>query len=1656
MNLNRIAYTILFLICYIFSLSAQDTLFFEDFDSSPGEAPPGWTTELETSDSKWRFINGGGTKDFGIPGSGIPPSAYSGTVNALYFYESLGGEDVILVSPPVDLEFALKPELRFMHVQAEGNLGFGAAHDELRIYYKTHFDSTWKEIRKIAEFTDEVHDWTEQIVLLPEEAFVSECYFAFKAKTNFGWGVGIDDVKVIETEISPRTMEELSVSQENTAMLPSGSRNNPLLRIDVSVKGNTGTISLDSFVVSSLNTSDADIPADGIKLFYNYQNLNFFAAILLDSASFDSGEAHFASLNLNLPSGRTSLWIAYDISGDAVHNNHADLMIKAESVKIGGNSYPESDVSPPGDRIIKEAVFYDDFSSDKSWVLTGDFERARPLGLGRQFLGDPDPIYAAGDTMVLGNDLSGLGDNLGAYEPNISRYDNLATSPVIDLFYYNDVNINLLRWLNVANNDTASIEMSTDGGNNWDEVWSNDNNILTDGEWNDFTLSIPEMHRQAQVQIRFNLGPTTPNDHLSGWNIENFALTGNYVEYDVSPLALLSPGMGCGHSAAETVGIRVENLGPGATPDAIPVRYSFDGGSTFTEDVLNEIIAFEGYSDFNFSETIDLSTPGIYNVVIETTLDVDEEVGNNRLDTVLYVDPTYPLPYYQDFEDGTDFWRTTGDVTTFEHGEPMGSVIHTAPSGSNAWVTNLDGIYSNDEDNYLLGPCFDFRGIDYPVFECKLFLHTEEDKDGANLEYSLDNGQNWTRLGNLGDGALFDWNWYNSDAVTSLDGGHGWTGEMDDWFTARFMLDTTVFRNTPGVKFRFHFTSDASGRFEGIGIDDIRVYGTPRDLGVLSIENPINGCAQEIGDYVAVTIQNFGMDTLMAGDSIIVGYDFDNQATVVDTFILTENLLSGDSAPFVFTKPLIVTSEGWMDIEAFTLLSDDVDFYNEATSNDTVSKSVEIVQTPFVFLPQEIYSVRPDTVVLDAGTGDLTDTYLWQDGSIDSVFQVTDMSNGIYHVTASNKYCSFSDTVDVYRLIADAGVTAIVEPVGSSCELGALVRPWVEITNFGSDTLDVGDEIPVRYQIDANAVIEEMAVITFPVFPDSIFPYTFSTASDMSEAKVYTLTAYTELEYDDTLNNNSMILPVEVLGYTPIDLGADIAIRALDYTIDAGAGYDSYLWRDSSAAQTLLVDTTGLYWVSVKQGSMCENTDSVQVTFIIPDLGVETLSNPMSGCGLSSSEYMEFYLMNAGTDTLYANDSVFVSFQFEEDPWIYDTMYIDRTIGPGDSLLYSSDSAVDVSGIGSYQFSVLVKFKEDLILENNQLNQTLEVFSNPVISLGEDQVVNAMSFALDAGSSFVSYIWQDGSGEQQYVVDFESQSSDSLYSVTATDIHGCDASDEVKISFDLWDVGVSSIQTPVSACLLTEEEQLRLYVKNYGMHPIVNESVSVTVSMDHQTPVTVRRTLTQELIPGDSLEFLFGFTFDLSARGEHSLTAYSIYGQDADPHTDTLDVIITHLGLPAPELGGVNDTLETRLPLTLDAGAGFDAYTWNGEMGEQAYDADLYGWYNVEVVDPDGCYGKDSIYLTSFTGMHDYLLPGELSVYPIPASRYLHVEYSYAEAEDLILDLYDSNGRIVLNRQFSNVKEFTETIDVGEIARGMYYLRLRSHEKEVSRLITLY
>jgi hypothetical protein len=87
-----------------------------------------------------------------------------------------------------------------------------------------------------------------------------------------------------------------------------------------------------------------------------------------------------------------------------------------------------------------------------------------------------------------------------------------------------------------------------------------------------------------------------------------------------------------------------------------------------------------------------------------------------------------------------------------------------------------------------------------------------------------------------------------------------------------------------------------------------------------------------------------------------------------------------------------------------------------------------------------------------------------------------------------------------------------------------------------------------------------------------------------------------------------------------LNLGPDTMICAGDTLIlDAGAGFLTYLWSDSSTGQTFTVDTLGTYWVEVVDSFGCSATDTIVVTDCDSLLGggsrfgVSIYPNPTSG-----------------------------------------------------------------------------------------------------------------------------------------------------------------------------------------------------------------------------------------------------------------------------------------------------------------------------------------------------------------------------------------------------------------------------------------------------------
>ena len=130
-----------------FVLQAQKVeervVFHEGFEG--GTRPEHWTQEkiLGTGGSPngptvdWRYLNGGYGYDPNDPNdTGYPDHAYQGNYNAMFQLESYLGEKTILITPPLNIENVIKPELRFSITQViwrflDPNNNLCDFHDEL-------------------------------------------------------------------------------------------------------------------------------------------------------------------------------------------------------------------------------------------------------------------------------------------------------------------------------------------------------------------------------------------------------------------------------------------------------------------------------------------------------------------------------------------------------------------------------------------------------------------------------------------------------------------------------------------------------------------------------------------------------------------------------------------------------------------------------------------------------------------------------------------------------------------------------------------------------------------------------------------------------------------------------------------------------------------------------------------------------------------------------------------------------------------------------------------------------------------------------------------------------------------------------------------------------------------------------------------------------------------------------------------------------------------------------------------------------------------------------------------------------------------------------------------------------------------------------------
>lgn len=208
-----------------------------------------------------------------------------------------------------------------------------------------------------------------------------------------------------------------------------------------------------------------------------------------------------------------------------------------------------------------------------------------------------------------------------------------------------------------------------------------------------------------------------------------------------------------------------------------------------------------------------------------------------------------------DFEAGNPTllaFNETGGTPVWEQGAPTGTILGAAASGTQVWGTNLEGNYPDATKSFLVSGCYELANIVAPVLKFNMAYDLEQDFDVVYVEYSTDEGANWSLLGTTNSQP----NWYVSDRTFASSGGTDcqncpggqWTGtdgtirEYAYDFVANANAGETDLTGEAKVVFRIVFHSDPLENNEGAIIDDLVVTGFQDDEdddndGVLDVDD---------------------------------------------------------------------------------------------------------------------------------------------------------------------------------------------------------------------------------------------------------------------------------------------------------------------------------------------------------------------------------------------------------------------------------------------------------------------------------------------------------------------------------------------------------------------------------------------------------------------------------------------------------------------------------------------------------------------------------------------------------------------------------------------------------------------------------------------------
>ena len=272
------------------------------------------------------------------------------------------------------------------------------------------------------------------------------------------------------------------------------------------------------------------------------------------------------------------------------------------------------------------------------------------------------------------------------------------------------------------------------------------------------------------------------------------------------------------------------------------------------------------------------------------------------------------------------------------------------------------------------------------------------------------------------------------------------------------------------------------------------------------------------------------------------------------------------------------------------------------------------------------------------------------------------------------------------------------------------------------------------------------------------------------------------------------------------------------------------------------------------------------------------------------------------------------------------------------------------------------------------------------------------------------------------------------------------------------DITVSAVTAPVSGCNLNATTAVRIRIKNNRAVELTNVPVSYQINGG---------AIVNEIVPLIAANGLkihsFTTTADLSADGTYNIKGWASLPNDFDNSNDTVKVIIFNQS--APNAMFTSNVTGGDLTLTNTSGEGLSATTYSWSFGDGIISNDknpshtyaAAGSYIVSLIATNTC-GSDTLNQTinvTAVGLNNTINAKNVIVYPNPNNGQFKIDFKLNLKDNVTLKIVNLSGQIVYQNNLGSTLSENLSIDLSELASGVYTLRVEGVNTQITKKISV-